>query len=387
MDDVGAIVIEGHVQGLSNVRALGEMGVPVYVVDQRKCIASRSKYCRKFFQCPAFESDQFASFLIELAAQEKLQNWILLPSNDHAVMTLSRNKDELGKIFRVVTPNWDIVQNVYDKVRLLAIAEQEGVPSPRIYTLNAELETEPEGIIYPVITKGRFGLSFYKSTGKKAFLSNDWLELRDHLNWIQKRLPLEETFTQELIPYDGTNKTISCTAFSIDGVVKTHWSGIKLREHPLQFGTATFAKSIYAPECLQHTEKILKHLNYTGVCEVEYLQDPRDGEYRLIEINARTWLWVGLARACGVDYAKILYEYGCGKPFVYVKNYPSEVYWRNPVTDLVYGCLGVIKGSIGAGEYMRSLRYVPVNNALFHKGDQQPGWAYIYQILSMVKNR
>lgn len=29
----GAIVIEGHVQGLSNARALGELGIPVYPDD------------------------------------------------------------------------------------------------------------------------------------------------------------------------------------------------------------------------------------------------------------------------------------------------------------------------------------------------------------------
>ncbi len=29
-------------------------------------------------------------------------------------------------------------------------------------------------------------------------------------------------------------------------------------------------------------------------------------KYKLIEINARTWLWVGLAKACGIDYANII---------------------------------------------------------------------------------
>lgn len=398
MAEIGAIIIEGHVQGLSNARALGEMGVPVYVVDQRACIASHSKYCRKFFQCPPFDSDQFASFLTDLAVKEQVQNWVLLPSNDHAVMTLSRNKDHLSKYFRVITPGWEVIQHVYDKIKLLEIAEQEGVPSPQIYTLDLDLnsdaedtdtDTDKEGrtLTYPVITKGRFGLSFYKATGKKAFLSNDWTELRNHLKWIQSKLPLEETFTQEVIPHDGTNKTVSSSAFCVDGVIKTHWTGIKLREHPLQFGTATFAKSIHSRECLEQTKKLLKSLNYTGVCEVEYLQDPRDGAYKLIEMNARTWLWVGLARACGIDYAKILYEYGCGIPSEYPKSYPVDVHWRNPVTDFVYGFLGILKGNLQAGEYIGSLRNAKITNALFQKGDWKPGWAYIRSLLSFFKNR
>ena len=35
----GAIVIEGHVQGLSNTRSLGELGIPVYVLDVSHCLA------------------------------------------------------------------------------------------------------------------------------------------------------------------------------------------------------------------------------------------------------------------------------------------------------------------------------------------------------------
>ena len=43
---LGAIVIEGHVQGLSNTRSLGELGIPVYVLDVSHCLAQYSKYCR-----------------------------------------------------------------------------------------------------------------------------------------------------------------------------------------------------------------------------------------------------------------------------------------------------------------------------------------------------
>ena len=43
-NNTGVIVIEGHVQGLSNTRSLGEKGIPVYVVDKDNCIARYSRY-------------------------------------------------------------------------------------------------------------------------------------------------------------------------------------------------------------------------------------------------------------------------------------------------------------------------------------------------------
>ena len=44
----------------------------------------------------------------------------------------------------------------------------------------------------------------------------------------------------------------------MDGEVKSFWIGIKLREHPLQFGTATFTESIYNKEVHEYSKKLLK---------------------------------------------------------------------------------------------------------------------------------
>ena len=86
----GAIIIEGHVQGLSNTRALGMEGIPVIVIDTRNCIARYSKFCNKFFICPSFIEDGFVRFLLELCESEGLHGWLLLPSNDHAVYSISK---------------------------------------------------------------------------------------------------------------------------------------------------------------------------------------------------------------------------------------------------------------------------------------------------------
>jgi len=126
----GAIVIEGHVQGLSNTRALGSKGIPVYVIDTHNCIARYSKYCTKFFKCPDYNSDKLAVFLINLAKKENIKNWILVPSNDHAVITISKNRKRLMDYYNVITPDETILRNIYDKSNLLKIAQKCNVPIP-----------------------------------------------------------------------------------------------------------------------------------------------------------------------------------------------------------------------------------------------------------------
>lgn len=382
----GAIIIEGHVQGLSNTRSLGKAGIPVFVVDKRQCIAAKSKYCQKFFLCPDFQSDQFADFLCDLARTENINGWVLIPSNDHAVYTISKHNTKLSKYYKIITPGIEVIENIYDKIKLLKIAKQIGTPYPITQVFNSVEDSLNPVLNFPVITKGRNGLSFYKATGKKAFLAKDESELKKQLHLIQSKNQLTNSFSQELIPFDGTNKTISLAAFCIDGEIKTYWMGAKLREHPLQFGTATFTESIFEKDCLDYATKLLKELKYTGVCEVEFLFDPRDRKFKLIEINARTWLWVGHAIACGINFPLYIYNYLNNIETVYPTQYKTQIKWRNPFSDRVYSIAALIKGKLTPSQY-KAQNKGKVVDALWDKDDKKPYFAYGLLMFNFLRNR
>ena len=381
----GAIIIEGHVQGLSNTRSLGEAGIPVYVVDKTNCIARYSKFCKKFFKCPDFIEDSFVDFLLDLAEREDLKGWMLMPSNDHAVFTIAKYKQRLEKFYKIITPSNEIIGNIYDKLKLIQIAAYRGVPVPKTY-LASQYPAAVSEDFSPVLIKGRFGLSFYKTFKKKAFLARNEDELRNILISISGLINNDNILIQELIPSDGSNKTVSFTAFSVNGEIKSYWMGVKVREHPLEYGTATFARSVYIRECYEQSIPLLKAINYSGVCEVEYLLDPRDKRYKLIEINARTWLWVGLAKASGIDFAKMIYNYVNGLQNSYPTKYNTELKWRNIFTDFVYTSLAIIKGKISL-KTISEQNKATIVDAILYKGDEKPFWAYFFLILSFLFRR
>jgi predicted ATP-grasp superfamily ATP-dependent carboligase len=387
MHKKGAIIIEGHVQGLSNTRSLGEAGIPVIVVDKNNCIARYSKYCTDFYYCPDFVTDQFAEFLISLAEKKDLSGWLLVPSNDHAVYTISKHKIRLEAYYKIITPELSIVSKIYDKSSLLSVAKDIQIPIPITqYFLTSEDEIIKD-LTFPVLTKGRNGLTFYKAVGKKAFLAQNEMELRVQLREIGGKIDIAESFTQELIPFSGTNKTVSFTAFCESGIIKSYWMGIKLREHPLQFGTATFAESVYVEDCYKQSVPLLKALDYSGVCEVEFLKDPRSGEYKLIEINARTWLWVGLAKACGIDYAKMIYGYFYSSDQMeYKTEYTKGVKWINWFTDFPLSVYAILKGKLSFRSYLVSLKGKKIN-AIFNISDIKPTIAFVLLLGSLLKKR
>lgn len=350
----GAIVIEGHVQGLSITRSLGEKCIPVIVVDSKNCITRYSKYCISYFRCPDYQKSEFIDFLIRLCKKESLYNWSLFPTNDFAVYNISKNKDKLQKYFKIITPGLEIIENIFNKKKTLEIAKSLGIGNPKTY-YPSSLSLNDYSLNFPVVVKGIEGLSFYKKTGKKAVISRSNVSLKQNLKLISEKITLDKLMIQEVIPNCENNKVISFTSFAENGNIKTFWMGKKVREHPLLFGTATFCESIYESELLIYGQKILKELNYTGVSEIEFIRNPLTNEFALIEINARTWLWVSLAKRCGVDFPMIIYNFLHNFCQEYPSSYFLNVKWQHIWTDVAFFLKGFIEGKYKFSTYLKSL--------------------------------
>lgn len=380
----GAIIIEGHVQGLSNVRSLGELGIPVFVMDVCHCLAQYSKYCKKFFTCPPFDSDEFIDFLLEIGKSENLEGWVLIPSNDYIVENLSKNINRLSPYYKTIAPEPEILDKIVSKKKLLELAELCGTPIPKTcYPQNVE---QVDLLRFPILIRGVKGLSFYKSIHAKAIQIDELSGLKIVLDDVLKKVSNDNVMIQELIPDDKIHKVVSFTCFVEKGEVKTYWMGEKLREHPIKYGTATMSQSVFVPEILQFAKPLVKALNYTGVCEIEFMYEPRDGEYKLIEINPRTWLWVGLAKACGVNYALMIYNYLNGILNEYPSQYKDGIKWINWLTDAFFGLKGLVLGYYSVGEYLKLLKGKKIK-AVWCWKDVKPGLVFPFMSFYIAKRR
>jgi predicted ATP-grasp superfamily ATP-dependent carboligase len=367
---------------LANTRLLGKAGIPVIVVDKDNCVARYSRYCKAYHKCPDYLSDDFAEFLIRLHRAFGLQDWLLLPSNDHAVHTIARNKAKLSKCFKVITEDLDVIEKIYNKRELLDIARQADIPIPA--TVMPEQENPKSvDLRYPILIKGNQGLSFYKRFKLKALMLNSTEELEKVWDTALQGAEPAEYFVQEVIPNE--HKTVSVTVFAENGSIYSYWMGVKLREHPVTFGTATCCKSVFEEDMLELSKKLIKELDYTGVCEIEWLRDSRDGTPKLIEINARTWLWVGLAAKCGVDYPNIIYDYAQKGILPEPIEYEKDVIWLNIYTDLIYSTQMILKRMDSPKAILKS--YKKFSEATWDTQDPLPFFMYALLMGRFVKNR
>jgi predicted ATP-grasp superfamily ATP-dependent carboligase len=106
----------------------------------------------------------------------------------------------------------------------------------------------------------------------------------------------------------------------------------------------------------------------------------------LIEINPRTWLWVGLAKECGVDYAKIMYNYSQRIDQVYPTTYKQGIKWKNYITDFVYSFIALLKKQVRFSEYLKSLKGESVP-AIWSIKDIRPGLIFPFMLFYIAKKR
>lgn len=365
LKSTGIIIIGGHVMALGIARSLGKLGIPVYLVyDKSLCVTRFSRYVKKFIKAPKGttsylidheKEDEFLKFFMNL--EDNLTGHILVPTNDAVVHILSKHKKTLERRYKVSVPELNIVNFAYNKRLTYAIAKENNIPVPyTIYPENLkEMSELSPDISFPVIIKGTIGHRFFKKIGVAAIKANSQRELIQAYIKCSSIIDPQEIMIQEVIP-GSSNQVYSFCSFFRDKKLIGLWTGRKIREHPSSFGVATVAESIYIPELVELGLALLKAMDYYGISEIEFKKDPRDGKFKLIEMNPRIWLWVSLATYSGVNLPYLLYKDIIGERIQPINGFKEDVVWIHFWPDLAMALKGIVSGNLSFNEYFSTLK-------------------------------
>ena len=296
-----AIVVDvGWVNGLAAIRSLGRAGVPVIAVDHREsALGFRSRYAVPVISPDPQDEDTFVAFLARLA--EELESPIpIFPTHDEPLNAIARGADRLGERFRYPFPAWEVLGRIQSKRAQLEAAERAGIAVPRWSADSAAADE----LGYPVLVKPSSTEGFKRRFGRQAFRCETRAEVEAAFAEAAEYEPL----VQELIP--GGDDELYTLGSYLDrgGEPLGLFCGRKLRQTPPGVGTCRVGEAVWVEEVVDQGLRFLRELGHVGLSQVEFKRDPRDGSYRLMEINPRLWQWHGLAAACGVDFPRIAYE-------------------------------------------------------------------------------
>jgi predicted ATP-grasp superfamily ATP-dependent carboligase len=250
------------------------------------------------------------------------------------------------------------------------LSETLGIPVPRTFSVNSEEELASLYPHLPLAIKPAIKENFFYATGAKAWRANSREELHDYYKKAALQIKAEEILIQEIIPGDGSTQFSYC-AFYKDGEPYSTLTARRARQHPREFGRASsYVVTVNLPAIEELSERFLKAINFHGLVEIEYKRDPRDGKYKLLDVNARPWGFHWLGSACGVDFPYLAFADQLGLATRQTQA-PAGVGWLRLLSDIPTAASDFVHGSLSLGAYLQSLRIARVD-AVFSWTDPLP---------------
>jgi D-aspartate ligase len=369
--DVGALVIGGDHPGLAIARSLGQRGIPVIVIDDRHSISVYSRYVKHVVKAKDLRDPQkTVESVLEIGRRYDLRDWVLFPTRDETVMAFSLFRERLAEFFRVTTPAWESTRHVWDKKNTYRLAEQIGIPAPKTWSVHCREELSEFDTKLPLAIKPSIKENFFYATGAKAWRADTPERLRELFDAAARNINVGEIMIQEIIPGDGECQISYCSFFR-DGQSHSSLTAKRLRQHPREFGrAATYVETADIPEVAELAQRFLRAINFYGIAEIEFKRDPRDGQYKILDVNARTWGFLALGRAVGVDFTSLLFEDQVGRYVAPCTGRPG-VGWLRLLTDTPVAAIEILRGHLSLRSYIQSLRRMRTE-AVFTWSDPLP---------------
>jgi predicted ATP-grasp superfamily ATP-dependent carboligase len=319
---------------------------------------TRYTRCIRLSQDPTDAPDLWLDRLRDIARRYGARP-VLFPTSDATVAFLAEHRDELSDICIYRGPKPCIAAKIIDKGALHEAALRLGFLVPRTHIIRkyGDLDTIPCSFCFPCIIKPSQSHIWRKlNKPGKAIIVHDQADLRRQIISLMDVLSRIPLLAQEIIPGPESNLIYLVAYLTRQSQPLALFTARKLRQCPVDFGTGSLVISEVHPRAMELGIKLLQGLRYEGLAGVEFKEDQRDGELRLVEINPRASLLGEIAVGCGVEFPYIAYCDMVGLPVEHPLPYKTGVKWIGFAWDLFSFLEYRRRGEMTVWQWIRSLR-------------------------------
>jgi D-aspartate ligase len=368
---VGALIVGGSHGSLCVARSLGRQGIKAAFVGNEPSIAQFSHYVTNALSWGGPDQAGAAAELMDIGRRHGLDGWLLIPGADSEARLLSQHKAELSTLFRLKLPDWDAMQWAYDKTLTYERAAALGIGFPLSYKPHTPQDVVGLDCKFPLILKPTARERKNAFTRAKAWQVDDREALIARYQEAFTLVGADGIVLQELIP-GGGEAQFSYAAVWHCGAPVASLVARRRRQFPIDFGlTSTFVETIENDEVEAMAVRFLKSIDYDGMVEIEFKYDSRDGRYKILDVNARSWTWCALGGLAGVDFPYILWGLAMGEQVPPCRGRAGAT-WMLGIRDLMAAAQGILAGVLTARGYVQSLR-TPMVFGAYTADDMLPG--------------
>ena len=363
--------------GLAVTRSLGRAGVPVTGISWNPHdFGLKSRYLA---EKRLVEGDR--AVLDAVRAEAAGGRVVLFPERDEHVEWALDHWDDANAVADMPLPaDREAVVRLRRKDVLPLVAAEAGVPSPGTVLADGDDAVRDAGLRAPMVVKAVEGQEFALTFGQKALVAESVDEALAVARQASERG--FQTIVQEIVP-DSHERIYSLLAYvARDGRPLVTLVGRKVRQGPLRFGTSAVFEVDYEPTVLDQGLRLLQAAGYTGIAHVEFAQDPRDGEFRVLEVNTRLPVWAALAANRHLDLPKIVYDDLSGRDVSPLPTFKDNLTWVYLAKDVHVSLQMARRRELGPRRFLREYLRQPKARAIFARDDPLPAVASLAYLRS-----
>ena len=287
---------------LACARSLVRRGVPVLAASESPDSPTlASKYVTETVRLPA-PGDDIAGYrdgLLALAERPDVETIVPLREPDSYV--LSKYREEFSEYVTAPWPDFETLESARDRHRLFQRAREVGIPTPETRLLSEWVDWDDETVV-----KSRYTVLVREN--RTAYPGVQFVSGEPDTDRLAREMG-HEPIVQECIP-DGSE--YGFFALFDHGEPVVTFQHRRIRSYTYSGGASVFRESVAHPQLHEQGTRLLSALDWHGPAMVEFRRDPRDGQFKLLEVNPRFWGSLQLAVHAGVDFPYRYYQLARG---------------------------------------------------------------------------
>lgn len=240
---------------------------------------------------------------------------VFIPGSEPEIIEVSGFTDTLKSVgTKTLLPDYRTLMKAANKFSTVQIARELDIPHPKTIHINFDRFDDKEildKLEFPLIVKpcrgrGAKGVEYYHTYDE--LITNIGSVLEDDREYL----------LQEVIPGEEGSMYAFGTIADRDHNLKAEFSSRSIKTKFDHGGPAIAGESTRNERVIELGKKLINGLaGWVGPAMIEFMLDPRDNKFKLMEINPRLWGYNYLATGAGINFPKLIVDLALDKEVAY----------------------------------------------------------------------
>lgn len=309
-----------HHGGVGAIRSLGRLGVPMYAVTEDRCTpAARSRYLSRAFVWPTTGRERPERLVEGLLRIGRAigRPAMLLPTDEEAAVLIAEHAEVLAGDGRFLFPRVEpeLPRRLASKQGLHELCVKHGVPTPEgaFPDSYADVKAFAASARFPVVAKNR---EAFERRKKPAVSGTTRIAgPRELMELARDWGPRPGVILQEYLPREDAEDWIVHAYVDAGSTPLAMFTGVKVRSWPPHAGMTACAYVVDNGELARMAAQFIKRIGFSGIVDLDWRYDRRDGRYKLLDFNPRVGAQFRLfENAAGIDVVRAQHLDLTGRP-------------------------------------------------------------------------